>query len=36
MSSPIQKLIRGDTQTQCHDHISILLFFQSKESRLKI
>jgi hypothetical protein len=38
ISSPIQKLIRRDTQAhrQYDDHISLLLFFQSKESRLKI
>jgi hypothetical protein len=30
------KVNRGDTQThkECRDHISLLLFFQNKESRL--
>jgi hypothetical protein len=36
--SGIQKLIRGDTQThrQQGDLISLLLFLQNKESRLKM
>jgi hypothetical protein len=37
IGSSIQKLIKGDTQThrQHDDLISLLLFFQNKESMLK-
>jgi hypothetical protein len=40
-ASGVQKLIRGDTQTHTHTHrqqrdlISLLYFFQNKESRVK-
>jgi hypothetical protein len=36
IGSAIQKLIAGDTQTQRGDLISLLLFFQNKESGLKV